>query len=429
MTTKSFTDGLQTPIKGLVETLNGASYLSWATAVALAGRPSLTVRTWGGTPALRMFGGAVVAVEAENGQLTWLPVLDARNRPVPSPTARDVSDSVNRCRAKAVAMVHGVGLCLYSGEQDPAGWIKKLGVKPGDDLAKVPAITSTKGGSAGAAYVDWATALAAAKIADPDFRWSIVEHEVPDANGVIHVMPAMPIAVGGAGGYMVAVSVTYRGREHVEWLPIMGIAEVQTPRGPRKMDHQTLLKPDVFDWNKAVMRCLAKAIAVASGYGISTYAGEDIEALRRASAQGTQDQAASQVGSDYYVDPAAAAAAESGSGQSQVPDAQAAAPADAPAAPADAPVASAAPADAPVAPADAPAAPVAPAPAVRAEAARPADDVEAVLQMQLKRLQTISDPERIRKAISQAERIFGARAPEFISECEKRLRDLEVNSF
>jgi hypothetical protein len=393
-TTKTFLEGLQTPIKGLVETLNGASYLSWATAVALAGRPVLTVRTWGGAPALRMFNGAVVAVETSGGQLTWLPVLDARNRPVPNPTARDVSDSVNRCRAKAVAMVHGVGLCLYSGEQDPAGWIKKLGVKPGDDLAKVPAITSTKGGAAGAAYVDWATALAAAKIADPDFRWAIVEHEVPDANGVIHVMPAMPIA-GGAGGYMVAVSATFRGQEHTEWLPIMGIAEVQTPRGLKRMDHQTLLKPDVFDWNRAVMRCLAKAIAVVSGYGISTYAGEDIEALRRASVQSTeQERVAAQAGSDYYVDPAAA---EGGSGQ--VPAAQAAAPADAPA------------------------------PAVRAESTPPADDVEAVLQTQIKRLQTISDPERIRKAISQATRIFGARAPEFVAECEKRLRDLEVNSF
>lgn len=365
-----FLKGVQTPIAGLIEEVQGmSSYLPWATAVSLAGRPPIKALTWGGRPALALLGGAVVAVES-GGQTTWLPVLDARNKPVGQPTVRDISDSINRARAKAVATCYGVGLCLYAGERDPAAFLKKLGVKPGDDLTQVPPAISTKPGSAGAPYVDWATALAAAKIAAPDFRWDVVLHEVPNPEtGEINVLPVLPTD----GGYMVAVEVAYRGVDHVEWLPIMGVVEVETPRGPRKMDHQPLKRPTVFDWNKAVMRCLTKAIAVVSGYGLSVYCGEDIASLRR--------------------DPAAQGEATGAEGEAREGQ-KATKPVVAP-------------------------------PQAEAQAE---DQVAKTVDDQIVRLGSITDAARILRAVEMAPGLFGSHADRFIAACNARLEDLKAST-
>ena len=77
-------------------------------------------------------------------------------------------------------------------------------------------------------------------------------------------------------GWMVSVRVVYKGDEHTEWLPIMTSFE---PAQGDKEGFQAMLEPTVADWNRAVMRCLAKAIAVASGYGLSIYADEVVSAL------------------------------------------------------------------------------------------------------------------------------------------------------
>ena len=49
----------------------------------------------------------------------WLPVMDFRNKAVPNPTSRDISDARMRCLAKAIAM-HGLGAYIYAGEDIPA---------------------------------------------------------------------------------------------------------------------------------------------------------------------------------------------------------------------------------------------------------------------------------------------------------------------
>ena len=47
-----------------------------------------------------------------------LPVLDYRNKPIPTPNAFDVNTSIMRCLVKAIAM-HGLGLYIYAGEDTP----------------------------------------------------------------------------------------------------------------------------------------------------------------------------------------------------------------------------------------------------------------------------------------------------------------------
>lgn len=275
-----FLQGIKESIKGLTADVDGLSYIPWATAIAKAGRPEQRLALPAGY--MPLFGGAVVAIEqpiGEKWQRTWLPVLDSKNRPVPTEAlkARDLGDAINRCRAKSAAMVNGVALSLYASYgEDNTKFLKDLGVRPDSDLAAVEPLTSQKAGKAAASYVDWAAALAAARITDPNFHWEVEMFEGVSPEGEIQSAPYLALP----HGYMVAVTVTYKGQSHTEYLPIMGVVEVSTKNGPRKMDHQTLESPNAFDWNRSVMRCLAKAIAVASGYGLSVYAGEDIEALQ-----------------------------------------------------------------------------------------------------------------------------------------------------
>jgi hypothetical protein len=259
---------------GNVSTLH---YLSWAAAMGIADRPQQTVVTFGGKPFLAMLRGAAVAVDmlvGSRSQRTWLPILDRRNNAVPveSLTPRDISDTIARCRAKALAMVNGVGMCVYAGyEGNGAKFYKALGVSPGADFdpAKAQALASIKGKEKEKAkfkpkYLDWSAALSAARVTDPEFHWEVEFMESSDPiTGEVSALPFMSVP----GGYMVPVTVTWRGVSHTEFLPIMDER------------FQSVTEPDVADWNKAVMRCLAKAIAVRSGYGLSLYAGEDLTVL------------------------------------------------------------------------------------------------------------------------------------------------------
>lgn len=273
---KTYFENLSVDTSKFVENKNGLSYLSWAVAVSLAGNPEHVPVQFGNQLYLEVFGGAVVAIDMQ-GQRTWLPVLDERNNPVSisNLTSRDLSDALQRCRAKAVAMTTGVGMSLYAGFDGNAGkFINELGLQPDSDLAKVKAITSKKSGGSNAEYLDWASALAAAKATDDEFKWEVGTYPsgIDQETGEILDMPYLKIV----STFMVSVKVAYKGKTHTEWLPIMGVMPVQTRNGVKKMDHQPLTAPNVFDWNRSVMRCLAKAISVVSGYGLSIYAGEDL---------------------------------------------------------------------------------------------------------------------------------------------------------
>ena len=279
---KTFVEGIKTPIKGLVSEANGHQYLPWPTAMALAERPPLSVVQFdSGHPYLEFFGGLVVAVEGavgEHRQRVWLPVLTPSNLALAAEraTARDIGDAQSRCRAKAAALIHGVGMSLYAGHGDSVvGFLKELGITPQSDLSQIPAPTGDK---RGAAYVDWTSAYTAAKLTDPNFRFEVEMFEdVDPETGEMSCIPARRVR----GGWMVAVTLHYKGDSHTEWLPIMGVQEVQTKNGRKKMDHQPLVSPSTHDWNRAVMRCLTRGIAVLTGYGIAVYAREDLDDLHR----------------------------------------------------------------------------------------------------------------------------------------------------
>ncbi len=271
----NFLENIGLDTSKFMETKNGMSYLSWAVAVSLAKTPQHAPVMFNHQPYRRLFRGAVVAIDMLE-QRIWLPVLDERNNPIAAEnvTSRDVSDALQRCRAKAVAMITGIGMSIYAGFDGNGGkFVAELGLTAESDLANVKAITSKKGGNSSAEYLDWASALSAVKATDEAFRWEVVEYPGVDfETGEVVDMPYLKTNDTA----MVCVRVVYKGREHLEWLPIMGVLPVKTKHGEKKMDHQPLINPNVFDWNRSVMRCLTKAISVVSGYGLSIYAGEDL---------------------------------------------------------------------------------------------------------------------------------------------------------
>ena len=103
----------------------------------------------------------------------------------------------------------------------------------------------------GLTYLSWAWAWAEVLKLDPRATWEA--HEV---NGV-------PCIVMPDTTCMVKVSVTIKGDRKTCLLPVMNHR------------NQAIKNPDAFAVNTAVMRCLAKAIAM-HGLGLYIYAGEDL---------------------------------------------------------------------------------------------------------------------------------------------------------
>ncbi len=100
-------------------------------------------------------------------------------------------------------------------------------------------------------YLSWAWAWAEVLKIDPAASW--VAHEWAGR-------PAMFLPDGSA---MVKVSVTVKGDTKLCVLPVMDNR------------NRAIQNPDAFAVNTAIMRCLAKAIAM-HGLGLYIYAGEDL---------------------------------------------------------------------------------------------------------------------------------------------------------
>ena len=108
-----------------VEKKNGLSYLSWAWAwaEALKADPTATykVEMFGDKCFMEINGTAMVFVTATmfgKPMTCQLPVMDYRNKAIPTPDAFAVNTAIMRCMTKALAL-HGLGLYLYSGEDVP----------------------------------------------------------------------------------------------------------------------------------------------------------------------------------------------------------------------------------------------------------------------------------------------------------------------
>lgn len=263
-----FTDGVKVRVDGLAKEKNGLSYLNWAAAMRLAKLPNIKIVHFDGLPFLPIFGGAAVAVDLENPDhccsRVWLPVLDHRNKPIPIDqlSPRNINDAIATCRTKAIALGTGVGMSLYAGfGMNVAGFLKTLAVRPDSDLMTVPPLSSTKG-QRELPYVNWAAAYTACKITDPDFTFEVGMYDVLNPNtGEIVQRPYQQLP----NGWAVSVKVNYHDRSHIEILPIMDAG------------NNPLVEPSSFDWNKAIMRCMTKAVAVCTGYGLTVYAQEELQ--------------------------------------------------------------------------------------------------------------------------------------------------------
>jgi hypothetical protein len=108
----------------------------------------------------------------------------------------------------------------------------------------------------GLTYLSWAWAWAEVLKIDPSAKWELVDWGGGDS-------AAVPVFFFPDGSAMVSVSVRIKDDTKASFLPVMNHR------------NQAIKNPDAFAINTAIMRCLAKAIAM-HGLGLYIYAGEDL---------------------------------------------------------------------------------------------------------------------------------------------------------
>lgn len=111
------------------------------------------------------------------------------------------------------------------------------------------------------------------------WAWGQVKQHYPDASYEVRHWGDKPYLNDDQLGIMVETSVTINGETISMWLPVMNGNNkamkstgytYKTKYGDKAVDAATM-----FDVNKAIMRCLAKNIAM-FGLGLYIYAGEDL---------------------------------------------------------------------------------------------------------------------------------------------------------
>ena len=123
--TNAFRKLLGIDVSKYVERKGQFDYLSWPYAVSQLrlADPEATweVKRFNSLPFMETDLGffVEVAVTVQGITLSQIhPVLDGRNRPIPSPSTFDINTSIQRCLVKAIAL-HGLGLNVYAGEDLP----------------------------------------------------------------------------------------------------------------------------------------------------------------------------------------------------------------------------------------------------------------------------------------------------------------------
>ena len=123
----------------------------------------------------------------------------------------------------------------------------------------------------GLTYLSWAWA------------WAEVAKRYPDANYYVKTWNGLPYIYDENTGYMVMTQVTINGITREMWLPVMDGSnkamkkETYTYKvtyGNKEVE-KVVQAASMFDVNKALMRCLAKNLAM-FGLGLYIYAGEDL---------------------------------------------------------------------------------------------------------------------------------------------------------
>jgi hypothetical protein len=153
-----------------IERKGNFSYISWPYAVSQLrlADPTATwdVRRFDGLPYLACEAGVFVevAVTVQGITLSQIhPVLDARNRPLTTPTSFDINTSIQRALVKAIAL-HGLGLYIYAGEDLPQAQSPEAANDPVHMAPQRPAAVTVTPSAVAAKSISPPTRPAMAKI-------------------------------------------------------------------------------------------------------------------------------------------------------------------------------------------------------------------------------------------------------------------------
>lgn len=125
------------------------------------------------------------------------------------------------------------------------------------------------------------------------WAWGQVKQHFPDASYEVRHWGDKPYLNDDQLGIMVETSVTISGETITMWLPVMNSTNKAMKAVPysykTKYGDKTVEAATMFDVNKAIMRCLAKNIAM-FGLGLYIYAGEDLPEEEAAQAKSDLEQ-------------------------------------------------------------------------------------------------------------------------------------------
>lgn len=111
------------------------------------------------------------------------------------------------------------------------------------------------------------------------WAWGQVKQHFPDASYEVRHWGDKPYLNDDQLGIMVETSVTISGETITMWLPVMNSSNKSMKSAPysykTRYGEKEVEAATMFDVNKAIMRCLAKNIAM-FGLGLYIYAGEDL---------------------------------------------------------------------------------------------------------------------------------------------------------
>ena len=196
---------LKTDVNAHTEKKNNLTYLSWAWAwaEALKADPKSTFK-------VEMFdsgenGSQSCYMDINGTAMVWvtvtmfdkpmtcqLPVMDYRNKAIPSPDAFQVNTAIMRCMTKALSL-HGLGLYIYAGEDLPEeGTKEKVIITPSQGIRDELPIEILK-------YLDeLAVELIATCEKDPKAAWARLEQENLDDTQKVALWGLMPSNVRSA---------------------------------------------------------------------------------------------------------------------------------------------------------------------------------------------------------------------------------------
>ena len=188
---------LKTNVNEHTEKKNNLTYLSWAWAwaEALKADPKSTfkVEMFGDKCFMDINGTAMVWVTVtmfDKPMTCQLPVMDYRNKAIPSPDAFQVNTAIMRCMTKALSL-HGLGLYIYAGEDLPEE-SKPVIITPAQGIRDELPIEILK-------YLDeLAVELIATCEKDPKAAWVRLEQENLEADQKVALWGLMPSNVRSA---------------------------------------------------------------------------------------------------------------------------------------------------------------------------------------------------------------------------------------